>query len=69
MGRASDSDSDNMDSGESITKVSVWDLPDVPQGKLLSHLELKRTRVFCASLAPTNVKTFLFFLSLHKSGV
>ncbi|KAM3322977.1 hypothetical protein CQW23_03083 [Capsicum baccatum] len=69
MGRASDSDSDNMDSGESITKVSVWDLPDVPQGKLLSHLELKRTRVFCASLAPTNTENVNYSGAYASMGV
>ncbi|PHU31072.1 hypothetical protein BC332_03165 [Capsicum chinense] len=69
MGRASDSDSDNMDSGESITKASVWDLPDVPQGKLLSHLELKRTRVFCASLAPTNTENVNYSGAYASMGV
>lgn len=60
MGTATENES--MDSEgtstqeETFTKVSVWDLPDLPKGKLPPHIELQRTRVLCGSLAPTNVK-------------
>ncbi|XP_022879176.1 DNA-directed RNA polymerases I and III subunit RPAC1-like isoform X6 [Olea europaea var. sylvestris] len=38
-------------------KISVWDLPDVPKGKLPPHLEIQRTRVLCTSDAPTHLPT------------
>ncbi|CAN4106661.1 unnamed protein product [Withania somnifera] len=55
--------------GESVTKVSVWDLPDVPQGKLPPHLELKRTRVLCGSLAPTNTENVNYSGAYAAMGV
>lgn len=42
---------------EKTPKISVWDLPDVPKGKLPAHLELQRTRVICTPDAATNVLT------------
>ncbi|XP_060189048.1 uncharacterized protein LOC132617996 [Lycium barbarum] len=67
MGSASDSDS-SMDSPK-LEKVSVWDLPDVPKGKLPPHLELRRTRVLCASLAPTNTEKVQYSGAYASMGV
>ncbi|XP_052490113.1 uncharacterized protein LOC105790784 [Gossypium raimondii] len=33
--------------GEEKKKFSIWDLPNVPMGQLLPHLELQRSRVSC----------------------
>ncbi|MCD7459864.1 DNA-directed RNA polymerase protein, partial [Datura stramonium] len=81
MGTATPSESMDSEStstqGESVTsgsttnlqKVSVWDLPDVPQGKLPPHLELKRTRVLCDFLAPTNTENVNYSGAYASVGV
>ncbi|GKV44565.1 hypothetical protein SLEP1_g51734 [Rubroshorea leprosula] len=40
---------------EEKKEFSIWDLPDVPMGKLPPHLELQRTRVVCNADAPIHV--------------
>ncbi|XP_016464781.1 uncharacterized protein LOC107787692 [Nicotiana tabacum] len=52
-----------------IAKISVWDLPDVPQGKLPPHLELQRTRVMCDFLAPTNTQNIQYSGAYASMGV
>ncbi|KAJ7522201.1 hypothetical protein O6H91_18G001000 [Diphasiastrum complanatum] len=45
------------------------DMPDVPKGQLPPHLELQRTRVLCASDAPTHTETFQYSGAYAASGV
>lgn len=47
-----------------MPRISALDMPDVPKGQLPPHLELQRTRVFCASDAPTHVFIFLNLIEL-----
>lgn len=46
------------DQKEEVNKkgFSIWDLPDVPMGKLPPHLELQRTRVICNKDAPIHTE-------------
>ncbi|XP_009791015.1 uncharacterized protein [Nicotiana sylvestris] len=78
MGSPTESESMDTEStstqGESIDspkieKISVWDLPDVPQGKLPPHLELQRTRVKCDFLAPTNTQNIQYSGAYASMGV
>ncbi|CAA3015489.1 DNA-directed RNA polymerases I and III subunit rpac1 [Olea europaea subsp. europaea] len=50
-------------------KISVWDLPDVPKGKLPPHLELQRTRVLCTSDAPTHTENIRYSGAYASMGV
>ncbi|XP_033511287.1 uncharacterized protein [Nicotiana tomentosiformis] len=73
MGSPTESES-TWTQGESIdctkiAKISVWDLPDVPQGKLPPHLELQRTRVMCDFLAPTNTQNIQYSGAYASMGV
>lgn len=45
------------------------DLPDVPKGKLPDHLELQRTRVICASDAPTHTVNIEYSGAYMSMGV
>ncbi|KZV36216.1 hypothetical protein F511_14234 [Dorcoceras hygrometricum] len=48
-------DSESMEE-QRTPKIPVWDLPDLPTGKLPPHLELQRTRVLCTFDAPTHTE-------------
>ncbi|XP_073153603.1 uncharacterized protein [Henckelia pumila] len=48
-------DSESMEE-QRTTKIPVWDLPDVPTGKLPPHLEFQRTRVLCSFDAPAHTE-------------
>ncbi|XP_073047932.1 uncharacterized protein [Primulina eburnea] len=48
-------DSESMEE-QRTPKIPVWDLPDVPMGKLPPHLEFQRTRVLCTFDAPTQTE-------------
>ncbi|CAA2972185.1 DNA-directed RNA polymerases I and III subunit rpac1-like isoform X2 [Olea europaea var. sylvestris] len=50
-------------------KISVWDLPDVPKGKLPPHLEIQRTRVLCTSDAPTHTENIRYSGAYASMGV
>ncbi|CAI9772788.1 unnamed protein product [Fraxinus pennsylvanica] len=50
-------------------KISVWDLPDVPKGKLPPHIELQRTRVLCTSDAPTHTENVRYSGAYATMGV
>ncbi|KAA8534674.1 hypothetical protein F0562_032191 [Nyssa sinensis] len=52
-----------------MTKVSIWDLPDVPKGQLPPHLELQRTRVICNSDAPTHTENIQYSGAYASMGV
>ncbi|XP_049345550.1 uncharacterized protein LOC125810073 [Solanum verrucosum] len=73
MGTATESESMDSESTstqeETFTKVSVWDLPDLPKGKLPPHIELQRTRVLCGSLAPTNTENVNYSGAYAAMGV
>lgn len=51
-----------------MEKVSVWDLPDVGEGQLPSHIQLQRTRVYCNPDAPTHVRFCIYtYVCIHMS--
>ncbi|KAG8386006.1 hypothetical protein BUALT_Bualt03G0104100 [Buddleja alternifolia] len=50
-------------------KIPVWDLPDVPKGKLPPHIQLQRTRVFCTSDAPTHTENIQYSGAYASMGV
>ncbi|XP_010248372.1 PREDICTED: DNA-directed RNA polymerases I and III subunit RPAC1 isoform X2 [Nelumbo nucifera] len=52
-----------------MPRVSALDLPDVPKGHLPPHLELQRTRVLCASDAPTHTETIQYSGAYASVGV
>ncbi|KAI4303750.1 hypothetical protein MLD38_039346 [Melastoma candidum] len=49
--------------------VSALDLPDVPSSKLPHHLDLRRTRVLCNSVAPDNTDTVQYSGAYASMGV
>ncbi|KAK6149425.1 hypothetical protein DH2020_016950 [Rehmannia glutinosa] len=54
---------------QKTTKVPVWDLPDVPKGKLPPHLQLQRTRVLCTFDAPTHTESIQYSGAYAAMGV
>ncbi|KAF8413518.1 hypothetical protein HHK36_001508 [Tetracentron sinense] len=50
-------------------RVSALDMPDVPMGQLPPHLELQRTRVLCASDAPTHTENIQYSGAYASMGV
>lgn len=54
---------------EEKTKTSIWDLPDVPKGKLPPHLELQRTRVVCNVDAPIHTESIQYSGAYASMGV
>lgn len=52
-----------------MSKVPIWDLPDLPKGELPPHLELHRTRVSCNSDAPTHTESVKYSGSYASMGV
>ncbi|CAA2995749.1 DNA-directed RNA polymerases I and III subunit rpac1 isoform X1 [Olea europaea subsp. europaea] len=54
---------------EKTPKISVWNLPDVPKGKLPAHLELQRTRVICTPDAATNTENIRYSGAYASMGV
>ncbi|PIN09740.1 RNA polymerase I and III, subunit RPA40/RPC40 [Handroanthus impetiginosus] len=54
---------------QKTSKIPVWDLPDVPKGKLPPHLELQRTRVLCTFDAPTHTENIRYSGAYASMGV
>ncbi|GKV37381.1 hypothetical protein SLEP1_g45416 [Rubroshorea leprosula] len=54
---------------EEEKKFSIWDLPDVPMGKLPPHLELQRTRVVCNVDAPIHTESIQYSGAYASMGV
>ncbi|KAL0353494.1 UNVERIFIED_CONTAM: DNA-directed RNA polymerases I and III subunit rpac1 [Sesamum angustifolium] len=54
---------------EKTPKIPVWDLPDVPKGRLPPHLELQRTRVLCTFDAPTHTENLQYSGAYASMGV
>ncbi|KAK9269768.1 hypothetical protein L1049_001546 [Liquidambar formosana] len=52
-----------------MPEVSPMDMPDVPMGKLPEHLELQRTRVLCASDAPTHTENIQYSGAYAMMGI
>lgn len=52
-----------------MEKVSVWDLPDVTEGQLPSHIQLQRTRVRCNSDAPIHTENVQYSGAYSSVGV
>ncbi|KAF6145115.1 hypothetical protein GIB67_013466 [Kingdonia uniflora] len=52
-----------------MPRVSALNMPDVPTGQLPPHLELQRTRVSCASDAPTHTGNILYSGAYAEMGV
>ncbi|KAF5728477.1 RNA polymerase I subunit 43 isoform 1 [Tripterygium wilfordii] len=55
--------------GEEKKPFSIWDLPDVPMGKLPPHLELQRTRVVCNPDAPIHTENIMYSGAYASMGV
>lgn len=66
---SSESETDPETAPSNLAKCPVWDLPDVPQGQLPSHIELQRTRVLCTYLAPTNTEKIKYGGAFASMGV
>ncbi|RAL37804.1 unnamed protein product [Cuscuta campestris] len=66
---SSSSESETETAPTILAKCSVWDLPDVPQGQLPSHIELQRTRVLCTYIAPTNTEKIKYGGAFASMGV
>nr|GMC53409.1 DNA-directed RNA polymerases I and III subunit rpac1 isoform X1 [Ipomoea batatas] len=62
-------DSESETEPMTVEKVPVWDLPDVPQGELPSHIENLRTRVLCTYIAPTNTDKIKYSGAFASMGV
>ncbi|GAV59664.1 RNA_pol_A_bac domain-containing protein/RNA_pol_L domain-containing protein [Cephalotus follicularis] len=54
---------------EKKKEFSIWDLPDVPMGKLPPHLELQRTRVVCNIDAPLHTDNIIYSGAYASMGV
>eukprot|EP00262_Sarcandra_glabra_P006740 TRINITY_DN1923_c0_g1_i1.p1 TRINITY_DN1923_c0_g1~~TRINITY_DN1923_c0_g1_i1.p1 ORF type:complete len:369 (+),score=68.97 TRINITY_DN1923_c0_g1_i1:191-1297(+) len=52
-----------------MPRISALDMPDVPMGQLPPHLQLQRTRVFCASDAPTHAESVQYSGAYASMGV
>ncbi|XP_051145215.1 uncharacterized protein LOC127261083 [Andrographis paniculata] len=50
-------------------KIPVWELPDVPKGKLPPHIELQRTRVTCNPEAPIHTDNDQYWGTYASMGV
>ncbi|KAL3851118.1 hypothetical protein ACJIZ3_013000 [Penstemon smallii] len=50
-------------------KIPVWDLPDVPKGRLPPHIQLQRTRVICTSDAPIHTENISYSGAYASMGV
>nr|GMC47386.1 DNA-directed RNA polymerases I and III subunit rpac1 isoform X1 [Ipomoea batatas] len=66
---SSSTDSESETEPMTVEKVPVWDLPDVPQGQLPSHIENLRTRVLCTYIAPTNTDKIKYSGAFASMGV
>ncbi|CAN6448286.1 unnamed protein product [Victoria cruziana] len=55
--------------GEKTVGVSALDMPDVPMGKLPEHLQLQRTRVVCASDAPSHTESVQYSGAYAAMGI
>lgn len=52
-----------------MPRISALDMEDVPKGQLPPHLELRRTRVLCASDAPTHTESIQYSGAYSLYGV
>ncbi|XP_052482393.1 uncharacterized protein LOC105764210, partial [Gossypium raimondii] len=55
--------------GEEKKKFSIWDLPNVPMGQLLPHLELQRSRVSCNKDAPIHTESIQYSGAYASIGI
>ncbi|KAF8414281.1 hypothetical protein HHK36_002283 [Tetracentron sinense] len=58
-----------VENKSTMPRVSALDMPDVPRGQLPPHLELQRTRVLCASDAPTHTENIQYSGAYASMGV
>ncbi|KAK9091827.1 hypothetical protein Syun_026738 [Stephania yunnanensis] len=52
-----------------MPRVSALEMDDVPMGQLPPHIQLQRTRVFCASDAPTQTENIQYSGAYASMGV
>ncbi|KAF3783563.1 DNA-directed RNA polymerases I and III subunit [Nymphaea thermarum] len=55
--------------GKKTARVSALDMPDVPMGQLPEHLQLQRTRVLCASDAPSHTESVQYSGAYAAMGI